>query len=61
VVDPGHLQPCRSQRYREPAGADAELEDGTAGPTGESEVQVEVPWVVDQVEVVQPSEGRRLG
>ena len=43
---------------REPAGPAAELEDRSAGPSGQGDVEVEVARVLDQVDVVQAGEAR---
>jgi hypothetical protein len=47
------------QRDRQPAGPDAQLEDRAVGPIGEREIEVEVAWIVGQVEVVQARECSR--
>jgi hypothetical protein len=46
------------QRDRQPAGPDTQLEDRTVGAVGEGEIEIEIPGVVGQVEVVQAGEGR---
>jgi hypothetical protein len=40
------------QRDRQPAGPDAQLEDPSVGAVGQGEVEVEIAWIVGQVEVV---------
>jgi hypothetical protein len=52
---------CLGQRDRQPAGADAQLEDRALGAIGKREVEIEIAGVVGKVEVVQARECGRGG
>ena len=49
------------QRDGEAPGPGRELEDRSAGPSGEGQVQVQVARVLGEVEVVEPGERDGLG
>src|SRR6266542_6716603 len=48
------------QRHRQATRTGRQLEDRPARPLGEGSVQIEVAWVVGEVEVVEPGEGGGL-
>lgn len=49
------------QRNGQPAGADSEFENGAGRAVRQGEIQVEIAWVIGQVEVVEAGESRRDG
>ena len=56
-VDSCDLVAGPSQRDGDPSRSGGELQDRTAGPSRQGEVQVDVAGIVEQVHVIQPRQG----